>query len=77
MIINDMRKPKTTRFGCLKIGDVFYDETDLEEFLIKTPEISDYHDNHYNAVSLETGSLFYFLNDDLIEQVKATVTISY
>lgn len=76
MIINDVRKPKTTRFDCLKIGDVFYDTSELEEFLMKTPTISDYHDNHYNAVSLETGNLFYFTNEEMIEQVKATLTVS-
>ena len=76
MTINDMRKPKLLRFDCIKVGDVFY-EMELNEFLMKIPMISDYHDNHYNAVSLESGYLFYLGNEEIVEQSKATLTVSY
>ena len=75
MIINDKREQKTVRFDSLVVGDVFFDVAETEEFMMKTDNISDYC-NNYNAVSLETGNYYYYRDNELVEIVKATLTIS-
>lgn len=77
MIINDKRETKTIRFDCVKIGEVFFDLAETEEFMMKTADINNYSDDHYNAVNLETGEYYYFSDNELVEKIKAVLTISY
>lgn len=68
MIIEDTRNRDKHTFGDLKAGDVFYYH---EHLYMKT--------NHYTVdtatVSLETGRLFPFLNEDEVILVNAKIII--
>lgn len=74
MFIKDSRKPKTKMFSQFVQGEVFYDTHDTKAFCMKIDPIST-NEAEFNAINLETGSAYFFGDDEEVEVVSATMNV--
>lgn len=72
MKITDRFKRKETKYGSIDVGIVFKYEN---EYYMTTEEITDNYDDVYNCVKLESGELYSFDNDDMVEVLDAEMIV--
>ena len=74
MKVNDERKANTVHFGTIKCGELFTDKDG--DFMMRTESIGTAQDEIFNAVNLETGDMYDFLDAHQVIRInRATLTI--
>ena len=74
MKVNDERKAKTVSFGTIKCGELFTDKDG--DFMMRTKDVADAYNEIFNAVNLETGDMYDFLDSYPVFPInQATLTI--
>ena len=74
MKVNDERKANTVHFGTIKCGELFTDKDG--DFMMRTESIGTAQDEIFNAVNLETGDMYDFLDSYPVFPInQATLTI--
>ena len=71
MQVCDNRKNKTVPFKSVKVGDTFFD-AENGIYGMRIVECED-EDGCVNAVDLQTGSLFFYADDEEVEPIKGRI----
>ena len=74
MKVKDERKANTVPFETIKRGELFTDKDG--DFMMKTKSITNTYNETYNAVDLESGDMYTFIDSyPVIPIDQATLTI--
>ena len=73
MQVYDSRKPLTTNFKDINIGCAFSDDNE-GIYAIRIADCEN-DDGCMNAVSLETGNLYFYEDDDEVTPIKAKIEV--